>query len=110
MILFYLRIFPSQNFKRPAIACLYWVAVTAILFVFLTVFQCWPLDFNWEGWKGDFGPHACRDVFIQANAHAIINITQDFAVLVLPLPWLFKLQIGVKKKINVVLLFSLGIL
>jgi len=111
MILFYLRIFPSQNFKYTAWAIMTWVIVALIIFECLTVTQCIPIAYNWNGWKGDFPhPYKCRDINTQVYATAINNIAQDFAILLLPIPWLLKLKVNLKKKIAVISIFSLGIL
>lgn len=110
MLMFYLRIFPSQNFRRICFLILGWVLTTMILFQLLTVFQCLPTSYNWNGWMGTYKNFKCLDLNSLTYSAASVNIAQDFAILILPLPWLVKLKISWKKKINVLLIFSMGTL
>lgn len=107
--MFYLRIFPSQTFKYTCVTLLGITALITVLFQALTLFQCWPLSYNWEGWKGEMHG-VCLNINKQTYASSSLNIILDFAILILPLPWLFKLQIGLRRKIHVIVMFSMGIL
>lgn len=109
-MIFYLRIFPSQNFRIVCYIVISWVAIFTVLIEFFTLFQCRPISYNWEGWKGDYGSHKCANLNARAYASSLINIAQDFVVLILPTPWLLKLNVTLKKKINILIMFSIGTL
>jgi len=47
---------------------------------------------------------------VQTYSSAAINIALDFTVLFLPVPWLLKLQVNLRKKCNLLLMFSIGVL
>ncbi|KAL2068978.1 hypothetical protein VTL71DRAFT_15316 [Oculimacula yallundae] len=108
ILMFYLRLFPSQTFKYWCISLLAVVTLVMVTFQFMVLFQCWPINFNWHGWKGEM-EGKCLNIQAEIYASSSLNIILDVAILVLPLPWLFRLQIGLRRKINVILMFSLGI-
>jgi hypothetical protein len=85
------------------------VSLIAVAIQFVTLFQCTPISYNWEGWKGDW-KGKCLDINKLTYASAALNIAQDVAVLILPIPWLVKLQVNLKQKFGIMVMFSLGIL
>lgn len=110
ILLFLLRVFPSAQFKRCVWIVTIWVGISTVLFLFLTMFQCTPVEYNWLGWTGDYqGPVSCRDINAQAYAAAGVGIAQDITIMLLPLPQIFGLQMSVRKKVMTVFIFSLGI-
>lgn len=111
ILLFLLRVFPAASFKRWVWYLMIWVGVSTVLFLFLTMFQCTPVDYNWLGWTGEYqgGPVSCRDINAQAYAAAGVGIAQDIAIMLLPLPQIVGLQMSLRKKVMTVFIFSLGI-
>lgn len=89
---------------------LVWVVVTMILFQLLSLLQCIPISYNWEGWKDKDEAKKCLDLTALAFASAAINIAQDIVILLLPIPRLLKLNTSCKKKVAVLMMFNLGIL
>ncbi|KAH6645895.1 hypothetical protein BKA67DRAFT_582660 [Truncatella angustata] len=108
MLCFFLRIFPNKWFRIAVYVTIGFVALTAILLIFLQIFQCWPINYNWEGWKGTYGSHHCFNVNTLTYTAGAISIFQDCLLLVLPLPLLLTLNTSWRKKINIVVMFSLG--
>jgi len=109
ILLFYLRIFPSRAFRIICQTIAAATIVYTIVFLFLTLFQCTPVAYIWEGWqKASKGE--CRDPAVTAYVSAAINIALDFSILLLPVPWLVKLHVSLKRKLNVLLMFSIGVL
>jgi hypothetical protein len=79
------------------------------IFLFVVIFQCTPIRYTWEGWKGTFqGPHRCTDLNTVAVMLAAFNIAQDAIILVLPLPLIYRLNTSVRSRINIAVMFSLG--
>ncbi|KAK0626376.1 hypothetical protein B0T14DRAFT_387386, partial [Immersiella caudata] len=110
ILCFYLRIFPNRTFRICSFVTMAWVGISGIIFVFLQLFQCVPVQFIWEGWKkGDFGSYQCLDVNALAFTTATFGIAQDIVILVLPLPLLAKLDVSRRSKLGIMLMFSLGI-
>jgi hypothetical protein len=109
ILYFYLRIFPTRGFRIAAYIIMGWVAISHLIFVFMQVFQCTPINYVWEGWTGEFGPHRCVDVNTLSYIAAGFNIAQDAVLIVLPLPLLLGLNANRRTKAGIILMFSLGI-
>ncbi|KAH8652356.1 hypothetical protein BX600DRAFT_527540 [Xylariales sp. PMI_506] len=109
ILCFYLRIFPNQGFRRAVFVLMGWVMTTGIALIFAQIFQCRPIQYNWEGWKGTFGAHTCLDVNTLAITSAGLTIAQDVVILLLPVPLLIQLQASWRQKRAILIMFSLGI-
>lgn len=105
----YLRIFPQHTFRRVCYVVITWVTLSGIVFLFLQIFQCVPLEYIWEGWLGTWkSAHTCLDVHILAYTAAAMSIAQDVVILIIPMPMLGGLQTSIKLKAEVCVMFSLG--
>ena len=105
----YLHIFPSKNMKY---AIYFFIAleiafVIAFLPIFLTI--CNPPS---AFWSVDPMDHLtkCHPIQTQQYASVTANMILDLAVVILPLPAVWKLQLRTSKKFFVSLMFSLGFL
>jgi hypothetical protein len=93
----------QQLVKWLAVAC----GVTYVA-VFLTItFACFPTQRNWQvvpdpGLKCTFKP---QNFYVST----VLNVITDAAILAIPLPLLWTLQISFKKKVALMLLLSSGI-
>lgn len=85
------------------------VSTWGIMIIGLTITQCDPISYAWTRWS-ETGLGACRNVNAQTYATAAINIIQDIGVLALPLPSVYKLQTTIRKKLQLFIMFSVGIL
>jgi hypothetical protein len=109
MLCFFLRIFPNKWFRIAVYTTIGFVAASATVLIFLQIFQCLPIDYNWEGWKGTFGSHQCLNVNTLTYTAASLSIFQDVLLLILPLPLLLTLNTSWRKKVSILIMFSLGI-
>ncbi|XMA09444.1 hypothetical protein WAI453_002235 [Rhynchosporium graminicola] len=108
ILMFYLRIFPSQAFRNWCFSLLGVVTMAMVVFQLMTLFQCWPISYNWHGWKGEM-QGKCLNIQAFNYASSAVNIILDFAILILPLPWLIRLKVGLKRKLSIIFMFSIGI-
>lgn len=108
-LVFYLRIFPNKTFRWATYAAMAYIIISTTVMLFMQIFQCIPFDFNWLGWKGDYGPHHCLDINVLAFVAGGLSISHDIIILVLPLPLLYKLNISRRKKAGIFFMFSLGV-
>ncbi|OLN90227.1 hypothetical protein CCHL11_10196 [Colletotrichum chlorophyti] len=76
----------------------------------LAAVQCLPVSYNWNGWKGDFGPVRCFNLNIFSWSMSAVSIALDMTILVMPLPLVVKLKTTPRRKFAIVFMFSLGIL
>lgn len=80
------------------------IVVHGLIFFFLIVFQCIPLAMIWnKSVKG-----RCLNITAIGYTAAIIGIMEDIVLLIMPIPILLQLQLGLKKKLGLVFMFSLG--
>lgn len=105
ILLFYLRIFPQQNFRRLCHAGLAFIASSGIAYLGGTIFQCTPIAYFW-----DHTIHGGRCIL---NApfwisYSTLNIATDLYILILPMPLLYKLTLTPKDKWGVIACFALG--
>lgn len=85
-----------------------WVVLSAAIVILMTLFQCWPINYNWEGVFKEFGEHKCLDVNALAYVAAGMGIAQDLIILILPLPIIAQLNMPLKKRLLTLFMFSLG--
>ncbi|WQF84406.1 Putative extracellular membrane protein, CFEM [Colletotrichum destructivum] len=109
ILFFFLRIFPSMLFRKAVWATLGLNAASALVYFILIFVQCRPLSVYWLGWDGEH-PGVCVNFDVLVLWHAGFNILLDVWMLILPLTQLYKLNFGLKRKIGVMLIFSVGIL
>lgn len=106
VLIFYHRIFPMRAFRNISIAIGVLSIVWFIIYVFLIAFLCRPLAFWWD--KSIPGGK-CIDA--KASAYygtSPLDIVTNFAILILPLPYLWKLQMQRAKKIAISFIFLLA--
>jgi hypothetical protein len=78
----------------------------AISVVLETFLLCRPLTYNWDTTiKGTCGQR--NDVYVSAGA---LNVATDFMVMALPIPHILKLQLAWRRKLGLIVMFSLGLL
>ncbi|KAF6802900.1 CFEM domain-containing protein [Colletotrichum sojae] len=109
VLFFYLRIFPNKTFRRATYWTMGYIILTTTVLLFMQIFQCIPFEFNWVGWKGDFGPHQCLNINTLAFVAGGLSISHDVIILILPLPLLIRLNMSWRKKSGIAFMFSLGI-
>lgn len=100
----YHRLFATKEFRRwswPMLALVNCYGI-AFLVVFLT--NCTPPD---QLWNPRPNGH-CRDMQYSDYATVSINLFLDLAILILPMPTLWSLQLPVRKKVIVTVMFSFG--
>jgi hypothetical protein len=109
IIFLYLRIFRSKGFHYFAYALIATNVAYLVAFEVVSIFQCWPIQGAWRAWDGTFEAK-CRNVNLQGWMSATFSIILDCFTLILPLPELYKLDMSMKKKVQIMLMFSVGVL
>ncbi|KAK7535354.1 uncharacterized protein J3D65DRAFT_592362 [Phyllosticta citribraziliensis] len=108
VLFFYLRVFPAKDFRMIIYATMGVCVVYCIVFGIVTALQCSPVSYAWTQWDG-LHEGKCNDIHIQGYVAAAVNILLDAIVMVLPLKHLAGLNMGIKKKLMVMAMFSVGI-
>ncbi|KAH6611478.1 PTH11 GPCR protein [Trichoderma cornu-damae] len=106
--LFYLYVFRGTNIRRLLLGTAIFNVVFGVAFIATAVVQCMPLDYYWAQYY-DYPPQGtCIDLNRFAWANAGMSLTVDLWMLILPLGQVRRLDLGWKKKICIVFMFSMG--
>ena len=111
ILLLFLRIFPSTVSTWFRWACFAWIGISVAYWVSMTlaiVFACQPMHYHWHRWNPSKYEGSCVNTNTAMFSGAAINIAMDIGILALPLPKLWKLELGKWKKIGVFATFSVG--
>ena len=104
ILIFYIRIFPSQTLQRIAWTVICFVATYSTGFLLFGVCQCRPFAYNWRRYVDESGGK-CADTATAAIIHGVLNMTIDMVILLLPMPSLYKLRVCTKKKVQIAIMF-----
>ncbi|PWY88277.1 hypothetical protein BO70DRAFT_259365, partial [Aspergillus heteromorphus CBS 117.55] len=106
--LFFSRIFGRQRFFRictTIVMVISWLwATSVILEAFLT---CRPLAYNWDI---TIPNGVCGNRHAAYIVAGMLNLLTDLMVMTLPLPHVWRLQLGTPKKLALCFVFCLGLL
>lgn len=110
ILFFFLRIFPDPTFIKIIRWTIGFTILTTTVILILACLQSAPTEPSQEGWDGapDSGPHLNIQALILS--HAGINVALDVWMFILPLTQLYNLGLKTRKKIGIMLMFSVGIL
>ncbi|KAJ0119274.1 integral membrane protein [Diaporthe amygdali] len=104
LLALYLRVFPKRWINLTARYGIVVMVVQETIFYFLILLRCSPVSASWDiRQKGQ-----CLDLNAIGFAGAILGIAEHFAILVMPLPELWKLKLSKRKRIMLAFVFSLG--
>ena len=108
LLAFYLRIM-TQRSSRLAV----WVLIGMVVCfglgnTFAMIFQCTPIPFFWDGWRGEMSGYCGVNVQLFGFIRGGVEIFLDLAILTLPLPMLYKLNMSSKKKLQIMSMFCVG--
>ncbi|KAI4960096.1 hypothetical protein J4E86_001716 [Alternaria arbusti] len=108
ILAFYLRIATSPKLRTTTYILMGIVTGFGIGNTGAMMFQCQPISFFWDGWKGGTSGLCTVDVRLFGFIRGAIEIMLDVAILSLPLPMLARLQMSWKKKVQIISMFAVG--
>lgn len=109
VLCFYLRVFPDKGLRRNAWITLGLATAAWISFMFAVLFQCYPISYSWTVIDGPSAEH-CDNVKAGFYAQAAVTIALDIPVILIPIPAVLKLHLPRRRKIGLIIVFSLGLL
>lgn len=101
----YLRIFPNKVFRAITLVVAVIVVLNWLAFVFASTFQCLPVAYQWD--KSIEGGR-CFDVLLFYRMVNVPNIVTDIAMLILPIPMVWKLHTSRPRRIGLTVCFLAG--
>ncbi|KAK4186371.1 hypothetical protein QBC35DRAFT_387350 [Podospora australis] len=113
LLVFYLRVDPRKWMRYTIWFIMFTVIGLTVATALICIFECWPPATYWDVAAQLSGEAAskCMDIsrrqtFFEANG--IINIVQDTAIYLLPIPMFWKLQVPKRQKAALLFLFCIG--
>ena len=108
ILFLYLRIFGiNQRFRRIAYGLLVIAVAWGTSLTIGAIFQCKPIAAAYDPLISHKSCIKVRDYFVVTS---ILNVLIDVAILVLPLPLLWQLQLSTSRKLTLSVILTLGIL
>ncbi|RGP71701.1 hypothetical protein FLONG3_7005 [Fusarium longipes] len=110
LICFFLRIFPTKGVRRSLYATTVFNWLYGLIYIFLTIFQCRPINLFWTKWqhKEDYAG-SCLNINYMTWSSGGFTIALDLWILSIPLSQLKKMNLDWKKKVGVGVMFSVGL-
>ncbi|KAL8767561.1 MAG: hypothetical protein Q9209_005978 [Squamulea sp. 1 TL-2023] len=106
VLAFYHRIFPIRKFTVYCIIIAAIVVAWFIAFVVTQFVTCQPFEYWWD--KSIPGGHCINGKHVGYYITSPPDILTNIAILVLPIPWLWDLQMQTRRKIAITCIFILG--
>jgi hypothetical protein len=104
ILIFYIRLFPSVTFRRLAWGLMFITFGYAIGSFFAIVFQSTPVTL-----PSKMPPTAhVVNLKLYYFSNAALNLFTDWAILLLPMYSLWKVQLPIRQRISLIMLFALG--
>lgn len=101
----YNRIFVTIKFRRWSYGLSGIIVAYCISYFCVYMTNCVPIDYMWHPTPGG----KCRDGQVSDYSTLGINMVLDLAILILPLPTLWSLQLPRRKKVTVTVMLSFGL-
>ncbi|KAF7190430.1 Satratoxin biosynthesis SC1 cluster protein 4 [Pseudocercospora fuligena] len=107
VLLTYLRFFSARKFRQLVHIMIGVNVCYYLAFTLATIFQCKPVSLSWTRWDGE---HKGKCVSFNGLgwSSAIVNIVIDLIVIGMPMPLLWNMRLGFRKKLMVMAMFGVG--
>lgn len=108
IILFFIRIFSLTYARAVMLFTFALINCVSLSFIFTLIFPCTPVSYFWHRWDEEHeGSCIQLDVFMRVSA--LIAIVVDFWQLLVAVPFILRLNLSLKKKLLIVIMFFTGI-
>ncbi|KAG5983935.1 hypothetical protein E4U55_006642 [Claviceps digitariae] len=110
---FYLNIFPGVTIRRLLWMTVCFHILTAIAFSSVLLFACTPFRYSWNRFHLDTRPlpqGSCLNLNAAGWSMSALNVASDLWLIAMPLTQVGKLNLHIKKKIGIILMFLTGAL
>lgn len=104
ILLLYHRVFARPWFKLTTKVFIAFIATHGFVFILVVIFQCIPIYSIWDRTI----TAKCVNLAAVGYAGAVLSIVEDLAILFLPVSELGTLNLGVRKTVSLMVMFSIG--
>ncbi|CZR66055.1 uncharacterized protein PAC_15956 [Phialocephala subalpina] len=111
LLLFFLRIFPNKVFLRRVQIFSAFVILSGLALFLAMAFQCVPFHGYWTNWTLPTESPLrtkCINQYAALYVASGLSIFQNFVILILPIPTLWRLELSKGRRANVLVMFSVG--
>ena len=106
ILVLYIRIFLTNSFRITCYVVHGFNAAFFVCTIISTCLICRPISYTWDqSTKGTCGNQKSLELFI-----GIFNLLLDVALVILPMPVLWGLQMAISKKVVLSCMFGLGVM
>lgn len=106
IVMFYLQIFTTRMFRILAFSMMGYIVSSNLAIFLATVFSCSPVP---RFWNRDIRG-TCLDVNALAFANSGNSLAQDALLLILPMAFIWRLNMSTRRKIFVAIMLAVGTL
>lgn len=104
VLVLYTRIFRTAAFRRWSSVLMAAVGAFTVAFFVVFLTNCVPVSQEWNPVPGGH----CRDQAPSEFSSVSCSLLIDLAIIILPFPWLWKLQMPMRNKVTVSITLSIG--
>lgn len=101
----YHRIFPSRGFRYASIAAGVLNIAWSIVQIITTIFACKPVQYFWDP---SIPGGSCLSLYVRGYGFTAANFVTDLVIWLLPIPWLWGLQMTRSRKLIIIGMFLVG--
>jgi hypothetical protein len=95
----------SRWFRWSIIGLIIFGLMHAVAYGLALIFQCWPIAAKWDTSITDA---KCINADLLIFVGAILSITEDFILVLLPISELRKLQMSALKRVGIIVMFAVA--
>ncbi|KAK2629220.1 hypothetical protein QTJ16_000040 [Diplocarpon rosae] len=110
LLLCFLRIFPSHRLRQVIIVTGFFIILSNFAIMVALIFQCIPVSAFWTNWMYKTPPTKCIDQYLVLEVAAVFGIIHSVIILVLPVKTVWQLNLPLRHKANLMIMFSVGLL
>lgn len=96
----------SSDYFRSSISLVWFNLLLYVAIMLLSIFQCIPRGKIWDLSV----PGHCINLGVCQTISASMNVFSDFAMLLLPIESIWRLQMAIKQKLGITAVFAVGLL
>lgn len=101
----YLRLFPNKGSRRAGHLVLFYLVALALAQMICGLVQCRPFSVFWNPTAKNA---KCYNLFLFFELSGILNIVGDLALMLIPVPIVWKLQTSTSRKVGIAIVFLSG--
>ncbi|KAJ3471249.1 hypothetical protein MRS44_001348 [Fusarium solani] len=109
VLLVCLRIFPRNRHQIISYTAMAFIVIFTIVFIFLRIFQCSPIDFPWNGWTQSPENGQCFNQQVLSHVAAGFDIAFNAALFIGVLLSVRRLSTGIGPRLIVTGMLALGV-